>query len=261
MAPRIDIPGERVQVADLDTRDWIVVPADFTKQEYDLRVAPGRLAACPAVEKAAREVGAKYENSAIDSLDGKFIGWNDAEQATRLTSVLGTPALTLRQARDWGRLLDQGRREKKTVSYVSGDPLSKEKCGQIFDDAFGVIASKRAEWYGTKFEQRENGLYELSGLVYYGNFLNPIEERKLTKTTLMRKGLPGINLASWIKSRTKQGVPTQNIDNGSTFYWGPRACGFAGFSIFSDGKSLVCGGNPTFVDPSLGVRVAEVVRA
>lgn len=118
----------------------------------------------------------------------------------------------------------------------------------IYEDITAVRKPTRGEWIDAFFEQRKDEMYVLTD--------NKTKSEKLD-SYLSNDKTPGIDLESWIKSPTKQGLPKSNIKDGSLYYWAPENGCVARFYADSDRANLGCGRDPRGSYGWLGVRRAK----
>jgi hypothetical protein len=123
---------------------------------------------------------------------------------------------------------------------------------KILDEIYKVGGSWRSEYLDASFVKKKDGLY-----VAYHKFDS---SGKIIKTDekldayQIRDKTPGIDLAEWLSSPTRQGLPKSNISNGDLYYWSPVEGRVAGFDAYSDRASLDCDRGPSYSSASLGVR-------
>ena len=256
-----EIQTEQSQIAEPDRKDWIIVPQEFSGWEYKLIVNPARLSYNPALEKAAKELGVNDKNTARDSLGRDFIGRNNWQESLKLNLSLGNKTLNLEESTTFGRLLLSGIKGKGRKVYdTSGKPVENKILEQYFNDIYQVKSPWRAEWLDADFKYRDGKLY-----LYQNHILNkegnlsPRNRRLLTKNTLMQNKTPGISLEDWLENPTRQGLPTNKIQNGDSYYWAPlnNNNSVARLAAYSDRFGLFCGALPSNTDSDLGVRAAK----
>ncbi len=124
---------------------------------------------------------------------------------------------------------------------------TKENHPEVYEGIIAVRSPWR-EWIDAAFEQRDGGLYVLTG--------NKTKSEKLNGG-LIEDRTPGISLESWIKNPTRQGLPRANVKDGNLYYWRPRDGAVAWFDADSDRSSLGCDWDPTDSSAFLGVRAAK----
>ncbi len=125
---------------------------------------------------------------------------------------------------------------------------------KILDEVYTVREPWRSEWLDAKFEDK-NGMY-----VSYHTFDSKgkiIQKQEKLEAYLAEDKTPGIDLESWLKNPTKQGLPKANCKAGKLYYWSPVNGAVAGFVAFSDGAGLGCVGNRGNLSAGLGVRYVE----
>jgi len=127
---------------------------------------------------------------------------------------------------------------------------TKEHNPEIYESITKVRSPWRAEWIDAAFEQRDDGLYVLTG--------NKSKSEKL-EGGLMEDRTPGISLDAWLgEGATKQGLPRANVKDGSLYYWYPRNGTVVRFNADPAGSYLDCDRYPSHCDSGLGVRAAKL---
>lgn len=123
------------------------------------------------------------------------------------------------------------------------------KSDKQFNDIYKDITEKRdpwrSEWLDAYFEQRDDGMYVLTK--------NKFNSQKLEQC-LMEDKTPGIDIESWLKNPTSQGLPNKKIKKGNLYYWYPRNGAVARFDAGSDWAYFDCLRYPSNSYASLGVR-------
>ena len=249
------------QIVETDTRDYIVMPADFVDGKYgqaDLRVSPARIADSPAIRKVGKTLGLKLRDTSGDSLGRGFVGNINWEEAMKINALYGKSSLSLDTASDFANLLYQGMNGDVDVYDSRGNKLSGEYLLGVFEDMFAVKSPWRAEWLDANFKFRDGRLYLEKNHVMEGEAFVP-GSTEVVKGGVRQNKTPGINLVSWISNPTKQGLPRKDIENGNFYYWAPMNDNHsvAGLGAVSDGASLYCDGYPASRGGSLGVRAVE----
>ncbi|MBU4308655.1 MAG: hypothetical protein KJ566_02585 [Nanoarchaeota archaeon] len=135
---------------------------------------------------------------------------------------------------------------------------AKENDKEVYNDITQVKSPWRAEWLDADFKVEGKNM-----VVYYHVFENGEivkKSEKLDKNTLMQNKMPGISLENWLQDSTKQGLPKENINSGSLYYWAPMKDNnsVARFNAIGDRVYLDCNGNPSGRISYLGVRVAKL---
>lgn len=239
------------QVAELDTSNWIIIPADFVEGKYgdgDIIIDPARLTYGPAIERVAKELDLDLRNTATDSLDRDFIGCIKWQPAMNLNLATGneTPGLIL--ANDFLRFLNQGIRGDVKV-HTQTKRLDNKDVESIYLDIVGVKSPWRAEWYDTAFEEENRIFYVLTQ-----------DKNKREKLVGGLREDRTISLEAWTENPTKQGLPRANIKEGNLYYRVHRDGSVAGFVASSDGAGLGCGRVPAGRDSNRGVRAAKQLK-
>lgn len=248
-----------VLIAEIDKKNWIVIPEEFTNGKYRAEMSPGRLAFNSAVEKAGKELVINYQNSSRDSLGREFVGNNNWFDSLKLNLALGVGTPDLREFIDYGNLLYQGMNGKIKVYDVSGNQLNPEFLKNLFDDYFFTIRnSQRANWFDADFKEENGGLYLNSKHILdsKGNLI-PDSHKILDKDTLMKDRTLGISLDNYIlKNHTSQGLPSKKVKYGDFYYFFPGSYdnnSVASFNAISDRAILYCYGDPLGRNSDLGV--------
>lgn len=245
------------QRVELDTKNWIALPQEFSGLDYPLSIDPARISYNSAVEIAEKNLGLDLENTSRDSLGREFIGDINHSEALKLNEIMGNKTLSLIEARSFLNLLYQGMQGKIEVYTEKGERLKEEYLQKIFEDITKVQSPWRAEWLDCFFEQRED-LFVKYHVFEDGKVVQKSE--KLDKNTLMQDKTPGISLEGWLENPTQEGLPPKKIKEGSLFYWAPVNNRVAGFGAYSGGAGLGCDGDPSVRGSDLGVRAAKQLK-
>ena len=252
---------ENLQIAELDKKDWIVVPKEFTNGKYLLRVSPARLSYNSAVEKVGKELGINYKNISEDSLGRKFVGNNDWKNSLMLVQFLGAKAPSLEQKINYFRLLYLGFQEKVKVYDVSGKEIDSKLCEKLLRDTVGANSPWRGEWLNNDLKTSEKGLEVRAGNTFdkEGNLID-YKSEILDKNTLMKDKTPGISLEDYLeKNHTSQGFPNKEVKSGDLYYWFPKSDNnsVVRFVANSGGAYLNCNRNPWYRYSVIGVGAIE----
>lgn len=180
----------------------------------------------------------------------KNMNWNECHGLLQKDNAY---MLTIRQFTDFLSLIKSG----KAYDGV-GKEVDKKELERLFLDITEVRSPYRSEWLDADFKVKSGKLYiNYNHDVSNGNLVpgnsEPIE------TCLMDNKTPGIDLDSWLKNNTYQGLPKSSVKSGNLYYWAPMNDNnsVAGFLAGSDGALLSCGGYPGDLDAVLGVRLAR----
>jgi len=160
---------------------------------------------------------------------------------------------TIRQFVDFLSMLKSGK-----AFDGSGKKVDKKELERLFLDITEIRSPYRAEWLDADFKVKSGKLHiNYNHDVSKGNLI-PGNSEPL-EACLMDNKTPGIDLDSWLKNNTYQGLPKSSIKLGSLYYWAPANDNnsVARFSAGSDWASLYCGRNPDILNAGLGVRLAR----
>jgi hypothetical protein len=233
----------------LNPADYIFMEARGGKEGYpDLWVCKYRLSADPIVQEAGRKIGLDLRNSAKEANGRGYIGNINREQAVRLNLALGGRTQNFRISSDLFKLLLSGK-----GFDGNGIKISKSELDSILEEIASARSPYRAEWYEDFFTQGEDGLVLNKNYRLDGRDLVPGYSEKL-KPCLMENKTPGIELSSWARQPTSQGLVRKSTKNGDLFYWYPRANSAVGFYAYSGGADLSCSGDPQYSNSWLGAR-------
>lgn len=241
-----------------DPSDYIVVPGIRSRKEKrpNLWVCKYRLGMSPKVEQAGRQIGLTLENTARENTNGReYVGNINKEQAVRLNLLLGGRTSDIRLARDFLRLLFSGKAKDGI-----GNLVPKKELLAILDEITKVKYPWRAEWYEDSFTQGSKGLVLEKHYSLENNVLVPQYSHELT-SCLMEDKTPGIDLQSWLRTSTAQGLPKKSVESGKLGYWYPRANSASGFLADPDIASFYCYGDPLDSGSWLGVRHVREAHA
>jgi hypothetical protein len=221
------------QIAELDSRNWIAIPEEFTRGEYEASVNPARLSCNPAVKRVAKRLELSLGNTEKDTLGRDYIGNINWQESMNTLDTLGVSGVSAKMASDFLRLLSEGARGEIDVYTEAGKKLDSKYLEKVFLDIVEK-GSWRGEWFDDTFEKGKNGLYHLTD--------NKRNREKL-KGGLREYRIPGISLDSWLNP-TEQGLPRENIKEGDLFYLAPEDGSVAGFSVSPDFAALDFYGDP-----------------
>ena len=288
MAPRINIPNkedfERAkkilelskvnysipknnkinQIAELDRKDWIVVPKkegnEFVKDSYAFDISPARLSYNSAVKKVGKKLNIDYKNTGEDSLGRGFVGNNDWNQSLMLNQFLGVKTPNMKEEIDYLHLLYLGSQDKIKVWDVSGKQVDSKLCEKLLIDTIKPKSPWRGEFIDANYKTNGNDLEVHSEHVFNNNGnIKDYQSEILDKDTLMQdKKIDVIDFI--IKNNTSQGHVSKKVKSGNFNFWYPRRDNnsVAGFFAVSYWASLNCFGIPSYRNSVLGVRAAKL---
>ena len=121
---------------------------------------------------------------------------------------------------------------------------TKDNNTDIYNEITEVRIPWRSNWLDAYFEQRDEGMYVLTG--------NKTNAEKLDDC-LMEDKTPGIDIEDWLNNPTKQGLPKLNSPKGEMYYWSPRNGAVARFDADFDRADLGCDWYPLVTYSDLGV--------
>ena len=236
--------------AGLNPADYLMLETRTGKEGYSgLWVCKYRLSADSDVKEAGRGIGLNnLRNTAQESNGREYVGNINREQAVRLNLALGGRTPNLRIGSDLFKLLLSGK-----AFDGNGKKVSSQELDSILDEMVGVRSPGRGEWYEDFFTQGKNGLVLNKNYVIEGKNLVPAYSKPV-KGGLMEDKTPGIDLASWAKRPTSQGLVRGNTKDGNLSFWNPRANSVVRVDAGSGWAGLYCDRDPLDSDPWLGVR-------
>jgi len=161
--------------------------------------------------------------------------------------------LTIKQFADFLSLIKSGK-----AYDGAGKKINSKELEKIFLEITEVRDTYRAEWLDADFKVKSGKLYiNYNHDVSNGNLV-PGNSESL-EACLMDNKTPGIDLDSWLKNSTYQGLPKSSVKSGSLYYWAPinDNNSVAGFLAYSGWASLSCGRGPDGRNAGLGVRLAR----
>src|SRR3989344_4015972 len=223
-----------------DHSNYLLLPEN--KEHPELLFSLNRLSYNVEVELAAKKLEFKLKNS-----QGYIVGINfdQAEKISNsLNGFMNTPSL----------LAEALKIMKSGEGYDGlGNKLQSTKLKEAFKEITEVKLSWRAEWLGHNYSRKDGEMQ-----VTYTKFVNG----KLTKVTepLDQKTLmkdKNINLEDWINNPTSQGLPSNNVSDGSLRYWPPKKESVAWFDADASRAGLDCDWDPLGSVAGLGVRVVR----
>ena len=147
-------------------------------------------------------------------------------------------------------LQSQGQRMITLPEFAEVLKYTQKELPEVYEDITAVRSPWRAEWIDAFFEEKEDGMYVLTG--------NKSHAEKL-KPCLMEDRTPGISLDDYANnSHTKQGMPSKKVKSGDLYFWAPRDGAVARFGAGNDGAILDCYyGDPSYRGSGLGVRAVK----
>ena len=229
---------------------YLILPGNLRNDQYpDLLVSLNRLGYDDEVKRTAKRLNLNLQNNGQG-----FIGNINHEQALSLNSNPDDFTLAPRYFADFLWLLLQGSQGKIKVHYANGREIDQSKLETYLKEIVEVRNPYRAEWLDGKFEDN---------IIIYNKVTNNGLEKvteQLDNDTLMESKIPGIDLESWLKNPTIQGLPRKNTKEGDLYYWKPIKESVARFSASSNGADLNCVRSPSYSDAGLGVRRAKIFK-
>lgn len=208
------------QIADLNSKNDILLPRAFTGKGYDLEVSSQRLGYSSAVEKVGKELDIEYQNTREDSLGREFIGNNNWYNSLTLNLALGGKTLGIKEFMGLAKLLFQGMNDKIKVYDVSGKQIDKQICQKYFEDSFKIQEPSVSEWFDTFFKFEQGEMYVKSDHILDSNGrLTPKKIEVLDKNTPIDDGI--ISLKDYIRNPTSQGLPKKDVLKGKLYYDAP----------------------------------------
>ncbi len=239
-----------------DPENWMRLEARMhgTNQQPDLYVSMLRLAATPAIVKAAADVGMQVGNTARDLNNNPYIGSINHPQAMQLIKAAGYLPESLRTFVDVLGDINGALVEGKQIYDARGNPVSATKLQQFWDDVSKVTDPYRAEWLDAVFQKLgKNARFNIAyHRIQPKGILVPVTEP--LSPYLAEDKTPGISLENWLRTATEHGLPQTATLAGQLWYWCPQPGAVARFGANSVGALLVCGGSPQDSDPGRGVR-------
>jgi len=143
---------------------------------------------------------------------------------------------------------------ERKAKYADGSLIKPEEQERIFNEMYEVRNPWRAEYIDAKFKKENNNIYILyNHIIQIDNSLKPSNMEKL-ENTLIQDKTPGINLNEWIMNPNSHGLPRENIQNGTFYYWYPKDSKVAWLYADSVGALLDCIRGSAFSYGVLGVR-------
>ena len=183
-----------------------------------------------------------------------YLGKINYQQGMDLLLASSYTPLNLRLFADFLREVREGAYyEDRRVFDAKGKIINSERLKVIDDEMTGVRDSYRGRWFSDRYQQREDGMYVSFYKINQDGKPELITE-KLDEDTLMKDRIPGIDINSWIKNPTAQGLPRKNTKKGNLYWRYPRNGFVAGFVANSVGVDLSCLRNPQDSYAALGVQ-------
>ena len=233
-----------------DPKKYLILPSKtYGNYSYpDLLVSTSRLGYDNGVEKAAKKLNLTLQNTANEQDNTPYIGKIQHKQALDLNLALDGLTLNIRQFADFLNLLKSGK-----AFYADGSKADKTLLDNMLDEITTVRASWRAEWFDNSFGKNTTTYHKFNT---NGKLVEVTED--LDPDTLMEDRTPGIDLNSWLRNPTAQGLPRKTVPNGDSYYWPPKDGYVARFFANSDRAILNCYRSPQGSGPVLGVRHAKI---
>ncbi len=229
---------------------YLILPGNLRAVHYpDLLVSTSRLGYDDEVKRISKKLNLNLQNN-----DQGFIGDINHEQALSLNSNLNDFTLAPRYFTDFLWLLLQGSQGKLKVHYANGREIDQSKLETYLKEIVEVRNPYRAEWLDAKYGDNIITYTEV-----INNGFKKVTEQ-LDNDTLMENKIPGINLESWLKNPTIQGLPRKSTKEGKLYYLMPQDGYVAWFGADSAWAVLSCGRDSTYSDTGLGVRRAKIKK-
>ncbi len=171
------------------------------------------------------------------------LNWQQAHEALQKENSL---MLAPRQYVDFLNLLKSG-----NAYDGNGNKIDSSRLSAMLEDITAVRDPWRAEWLDAKFGNDAITYHKINPDGSSKQVTEPLEE------CLTQDRTPGIDLDDWIKRANNQGLPPENVKEGSLYYWYPRNGCVAGFDAYSGWAYFGCNGDPLSSGAALRVRRAK----
>jgi hypothetical protein len=194
----------------------------------------------------ANRVNKEYENMPVSE--------PTVETAPDMDGFFYVPSIKLNVARErtlqgktWDEchkaLKAQGQRMLTLPEFREVLKYTQKELPEVYEDITAVRSPWRAEWIDALFEEKEDGMYVLTG--------NKSKEKKL-EPCLMEDSK--ISLDNYVQdSHTKQGMPSKKVQSGDLYFEAPTN-GAVAFYAYNSSASFSCGRDPSSRISNLGVR-------
>ena len=146
------------------------------------------------------------------------------------------------------------------INYLKSSP-SNQEYQNILDEILTVRNPWRSEWLDADFKVINDKLNINYNHRTINGKLKPQNSEPLEEC-LMQNKTPGIDLDSWLRNPTKQGLPRKDVKDGGLYYWCPMSDNnsVARFVANSDRAVLNCDWDPQYSNSGLGVRPCVAPR-
>jgi len=222
----------------------------------DCFVAMHRLGLNSQVEKLGQELKLDLKNTAKEQDGTPYIGNINWFNALSLAYHLGGEVMTPRQGIDFKELIEKGINEKNAIIYNGKkEPIKDIRVlERVYDEMFGARAPWRSEWLDADFKLKKVKKKDVLHLLYSHEVKNGILVPRGSE--ILEDCIMNQDCYADTTSFNRQGFPTRNKSDSGFFFYYPRSDNnsVARFYADSDRAVLVCDGNPTYADSSLGVR-------
>lgn len=249
----------------LNTSDWIMVPAKYSTSEKTFYINPARLSKSQAVEGAASSLNLTINKTNKDTLDREYITNHTWYNFLRINRALGIESIgnddfqiqtpNLSYTADAFKHIYRGIIKGRKVFTKEGKRVPRNNLKHFLHD--WIKPGKwRAEWQDNRFTENNkkytihtNHTFDENGRI------SNHDSEELSIETLMEDRTPGTDLIDCFnKHRTTQGLPTKNAKEGKDYSWKPQDKKVAWLGADSGGAFLDCDASPSHTDSGLGVR-------
>lgn len=242
----------------MNTKDWIVIPKEFSKLENTLSVNPKRLSVNDKVSKFGKEFKIKLRNTTTDLCGNEYIGNIYWTLGIELNLTLGYKTLNPNEFFSFLKLLDKGSKGVFDVFTESKEKLEKNYLEKIKNDILIGDDLKRGEFLDGFIEQENSKLYLKSNHILNKNSCIPIHTYSKPLSKNIRELDSTFSLDSLFKTKTKEGFPSMKTEKGEIYYWAPNSSGSVlGFT--ADYRGAYFDTSLAYLDrnDSLGIRSAR----
>ncbi|MFH1607657.1 MAG: hypothetical protein ABIA78_00840 [archaeon] len=202
-----------MEIEDSNRKNWIILPKQFTRGEYNVHVDSARLAYSPAVEKVGKELGLNLNHTSTDSMGREFIDNMNWTQALRINQALGYQTLVLSEFVGLGKLLYSGSKGEVDVYDANHRRLSPKLCRNYFNDIFEVGSPKREEWIDERFTGINEDITRHSRHVFSENGdMTSCNSESLDSGIIDQEKC--MTLEGWFESSSPQGFPLKDAESG-----------------------------------------------
>lgn len=201
---------------------------------------------------ASRKMDFALEDTAKTNDGVSYIGNLNHKQAKELVIASGYYPLNTRLFADFLREIRVGAYENKNVFDARGNKVNSERLKVVDDEITTVRSPYRGRWLSDEYKQKNDGMYVSFYVMKNGK--PELLTEKLDGDTLVKDRTPGVDINSWIKNPTNQGLPRKDTKKGVSYYWYPRDGYVARFGAGSGLAYLYCVRYPGNSYSSLGVQ-------